>query len=591
MLEIMDIATGRRLPGIAHDRPPEPGVLVERDVVIVARDGIRLRVDIYHPADWNEVAYPALLAVSAYQKATAGLPVVPMYPFRETGPIEWYVKRGYVYVLADVRGTGTSDGRFSLHSEAEQHDLYDMIEWIASQSWCTSKVGMIGQSYYGLIQWLAAAQQPPHLACIAPYDALVDHYRDSLLHGGILCTFSSEWDRVLRGNHVWGPGSDRPLRFDTNPFDAALQHPLDDDFWQERQVFERLPEITIPVLSIGNWGKNSIHVRGNILGYERVSGVKQLRMEAGARVPAMNVSQALLAFESIELHEKLLAPWYDYWLRGIDNGVLDQPEVSLYISGVDEDRSYDSWPPAEAVDVEFHLTAGEEPPRFSVNDGLLAPGAPRGATSTSYTYPDPHWHIGTATVTSLGVPNPVSRILTFATSPLAEDTEVIGCARLVLYVSSDQPDSDFIVRVTDVSPRSDGLDPELPTPARTVTKGWLKASHRELDPRHTTARRPYHSHRRELAMELGAVYRLEIELMPLAHVFRAGHQIRLEISNGDSPVTDPAFWHFYGIKKGTDTIHHDAVHDSALILPLTKGAASWRAGALGSVERTAVHAG
>lgn len=548
-----------------------PGVGVERDVIIVARDGIELMIDIYHPVDWGVTRYPALLAASGYQKATAGLPVVPTYPFRETGPIEWYVQRGYVYVLADVRGTGSSAGRWALHGASEQHDLYDMIEWIAAQPWCTSKVGMIGQSYFGLIQWLAAIQNPPHLTCIAPYDALVDHYRDSLFHGGILCTFTADWDRVLRGNHVWGPGSANPLRFDTNPVDAALEHPLDDEFWQARQAFKHLEEITIPVLSVGNWGKNSLHARGNIIGYERVGGVKRLRMEAAARIPSMNVNQALLAFESIDLHENVLAPWYDYWLKGVANGVLDGPVVSVHVSGIEKDRYFDRWPPATAHDVELHFAAGEGEPRYSLNDGRLLLDVADAVPSTSYSYPDPAWHVGTATVTSLGIPNPVARILTFSTPPLVEDVEIIGTPRLVLFVSSDQRDADFIVRVSDVAPRPDGLHQELPTPARTITKGWLKASHRELDPEYTTSRRPYHAHKRELAMASGVVYRLDIELMDLAHVFMAEHQIRVEIANGDSPVTDAIFWHFYGVKEGTDTVHHDRRHDSVLVLPVVNG--------------------
>lgn len=562
----------RRLPPREFPREKADGVGVERDVVIRARDGVELRADVYHPLGWEGHSWPALLAVSAYQKATAGLPVVPAYPFRETGPIEWYVRRGYVYVLADVRGTGTSGGEWALHSEAEQHDLYDMIEWIAEQPWSSRKVGMIGQSYYGLIQWLAAAQQPPHLTCIAPYDALVDHYRDSLLHGGIPCTFGADWDRVLRANHAWGPASGKPLRFAANPVDAVLEHPLDDEFWEERRAFDRLRSVTVPVLSVGNWGKNSLHVRGNVLGYEQVRGPKKLRMQAAASVPALTVNQALLDFESLELHEKVLAPWFDYWLRGIDNGVLDSPDVTVHVSGVEEERSFSAWPPAEATPTPFYLAAGTREPRYSLNDGALLPAPAEGGDgATAYAYPDPLWHLGTATVTSLGIPNPISRILAFSTAPLAEDLEVVGWPRLAVWASSDQDDTDFIVKVDDVAPRPENLAPELPTPFRTVSKGWLRASHRELDEERSTDHRPHHTHRREQPLTHGQAYLFDIELMPLAHVFRAGHQVRVTISNGDSPVSDAPFTHFYGLKLGTDTIHHGPAHPSRLVLPVIKG--------------------
>src|SRR5271155_2078720 len=337
-----DVTKARSRAGLAREfpRPSVPGVEVERDVPITAEDGTVLRADIYHPTDWRQTRYPALLAVAPFQKALAGLPVVPLYPFAETGPIEWYVQRGYVYVLADVRGTGTSEGRFGLLSRDEQHDLYDVIEWIAQQDWCTEKIGMTGQSYYGLVQWLAAAQHPPHLTCIAPYDAWVDPYRDCLYHGGIPCKFGAIMDHAMEWNHVWGPDPDRPSHFDFGAAHAILHHPIEDDFWRERASYEQLPEITIPVLSVGNWGKNSVHVRGNILGYERVGGIKRLRMEGGAEFPSLNVAKSLLAFASVELHERVFAPWFDYWLRGIDTGVLDGPPVSLHVSGVGEDRLY-----------------------------------------------------------------------------------------------------------------------------------------------------------------------------------------------------------------------------------------------------------
>jgi predicted acyl esterase len=554
-------------------RPAAEGVAVEYDVEIVARDGTVLRVDIYHPLDWNEHHCPALLAVGGYQKATAGLPAVATYPFCETGPIEWYVRRGYVYVLADARGTGTSEGAWNFFGPQEQHDLYDMIEWIAGQAWCTRKVGMIGRSYYGLVQWLAAAQQPPHLTCIAPCDALVDNYRDHVFHGGIACNFTTHWDTVLRANHVWGPHSGRGLRFRTSPFEAMLAHPTEDEFWRERTAFRQLPEVRIPVMSVGDWGKNSLHVRGNILGYERVSGVKRLRMEAAARPQSMPGAKALRDFGSPEFHERMLAPWYDYWLRGIDNGVLDDPAVSLYVSGADEERHFDEWPPREATDVSFYLAGGSGRPRHSLNDGLLREYtdiAEDGARESCYQYPDPQWHLGTATVTSLGIPNPVARILTFSTPPLEVDLEVIGCARLELYGSSDQPDTDFIVRVADEGPRPNTLHPELPTPAVTVSKGWLRASHRQLDEQLSTERRPYHTHTDPEPLTPGHIYRFDIELMPMAHVFKAGHRVRLEIANGDSAVTEGLFSHYYTPKAGTDTIHHDFQFPSCLVLPVLK---------------------
>jgi putative CocE/NonD family hydrolase len=245
----------------------------------------------------------------------------------------------------------------------------------------------------------------------------------------------------------------------------------------------------------------------------------------------------------------------------------------LYVSGADEDRQFDEWPPGEATDVSFYLAGGSGRPRYSLNDGLLreyTDASEGGAGESCYEYPDPQWHLGTATVTSLGIPNSVARILTFSTPPLEVDLEVIGCARLELYGSSDQPDTDFIVRVADEAPRPNTLHPELPTPAVTVSKGWLRASHRQLDEQLSTERRPYHTHTDPEPLTPGHIYRFDIELMPMAHVFKAGHRVRLEIANGDSAVTEGLFSHYYTPKAGTDTIHHDFQFPSCLVLPVLK---------------------
>jgi putative CocE/NonD family hydrolase len=472
-------------------------------------------------------------------------------------------------VLVDARGTGTSEGEWAMLSLAEQHDCYDVVEWIAAQPWSAGKVGMIGQSYFGFIQWLAAAQRPPHLTCIAPYDALVDPYRDMALHGGIPCLFPSTWSQVLRLNHTFGPRSELGgPDFAVDPHVATIEHPVIDAFWDERTVYDRLHEIDIPVLSVGNWGKNSLHARGNVLGFERVSGFKQLRMEAGAVPGSLNVAKALLDFDSIELHETVLAPWYDHWLKGEDNGVLDRPAVSLFVSGIDADRDYDQWPPPGMALQPFALCGARSGSVTSLNDGGLDVEGPAGPESFSYTYPDPLWHLGTATVTSLGVPNPISRILTFTSRELEHDLEVIGPARLRLFASSDQVDTDFVVRLSDQVPTPATMHPELAPPAVVVSRGWLRASHRELDDHASTELRPHHSHRDPQPLVPEEVYAFEIELMPLAHVFRAGHRIRLELANGDSPVSEAIFAHYYTLWSGTDTIHHSDRFPSTLFLPV-----------------------
>ena len=146
----------------------------EKDVRITVRDGLKMAVRIYRPDDAGP--FPTLFASSPYRYDNNCLPSLPTFLWRETGPIEWYVNHGYAFVHADVRGTGISEGDYDFLGRREQHDLYDVIEWIGQQPWSNGKVGGYGESYYAMAQWFMGIEGPPHLACIAPYDGLNNPY-------------------------------------------------------------------------------------------------------------------------------------------------------------------------------------------------------------------------------------------------------------------------------------------------------------------------------------------------------------------------------------------------------------------------------
>src|SRR5438874_2002630 len=210
-----------------------PDIVVEH-LTVLARDGVNLAVDVYRPAAAG--TYPALYGVMPYRKNLADRPPWPAFRTRESGDICWWVRRGYAYVHADVRGSGESqEGVWRLLDRAEQTDMYDTIEWIAQQDWCTGKIGMIGESYYAMSQWHAAAQNPPHLACIAPFDANADLYRDFMYHGGIWSMeFVSHWVSKVRTRTLLNDPEPKPanvMGFDT--IGEILRHPLHDEFWQE----------------------------------------------------------------------------------------------------------------------------------------------------------------------------------------------------------------------------------------------------------------------------------------------------------------------------------------------------------------------
>jgi len=536
--------------------------------MVTMRDGVRLSVAVYRPDGGGRV--PALFAASPYQHAFDTVPAFPLFLWRETGPIAWYVSQGYAYVHADVRGSGQSEGEFGFMDAAEQDDYVELIAWIVRQDWCNGKVGGIGQSYYAMAQWLMATRNPPGLACIAPYDGLVDQYRCSNYHGGIYCNYRTHWYGNLRIDNMHRPAgrSGRaPMRFDL--VGAIAEHPLDDDFWRERSPFWRLADIRIPVLSIGHWGKMGLHLRGNILGYEQVRAPKKL-VVTGAK----NVHEAHHQYDQVAFHEKELLPFYDACLKGIDNGFMAGAPVRIFVRGANVWRDEAEWPLKRATYMPYYLRKGPSGSVTSLNDGGLSPEPPAAdEAGTSYSYPDWQWISGVVANGPDGRPDPVRRVLTFTSAPLDADIEVTGPIVLKLYAASDQIDTRFIVKLADQHPQDAAARAKGMQPASVnVSKGWLKASHRDKDAARSTDIRPFYKHTNPQPLVPGEIYEFDIEVLPLSYVFRKGHRIRLEIANGDSPVTDAVFTHpYHPTLIGIDTIHHDAAHASRILLPVIAG--------------------
>ena len=541
------------------------GMTIEQDIKVTMRDGVRLSLCVYRPPDDGPV--PALFAASPYQHEFDTVPAFPLFLWRETGPVEWYVGQGYAYVHADVRGSGRSQGEFGFMDRTEQQDYVELIAWITRQPWCNGRVGGIGQSYYAMAQWLMATLNPPGLACIAPYDGLVDQYRCSNYHGGIFCNYRSHWYTSLRADNQHRPAGRAgraPMRFDL--VGAITEHTLDNDFWRERSPYWRLGDIKVPVLSIGHWGKMGLHLRGNILGFEQVQAPKKL-VVTGAKT----VHEAHHQYDQVEFHEKELLPFYDLHLKGKNNGFMDSAPARLYVRGANIWREEDEWPLPRARYVPYYLSKGPSGSVTSLNDGGLGPEPPAADEGgTSYTYPDWKWTNGVVGNGPDGRPDPVRRVLTFTSAPLTDDLEVTGPIVLKLFASSDQIDTRFIVKLADQHPQDDAARAKAEQPAFTnVSKGWLKASHREKDLGRSTPLRPFYTHTNPQPLTPGEIYQFDIEVLPCAYVFKKGHRIRLEIANGDSALTDAVFTHpYHPTLIGSDTIHHNAAHASCIMLPM-----------------------
>jgi putative CocE/NonD family hydrolase len=275
-------------------------------------------------------------------------------------------------------------------------------------------------------------------------------------------------------------------------------------------------------------------------------------------------------FDEISFHEKELLPFYNQHLKDIETAYDDRAPVRLFVRGRGTYRDYLAWPPPSQPKP-FFLGGGPSGTVTSLNDGALFDKPPTNGGSTQYKYPDPSWRFGVVVPTQFG-PDPIARVLTFTTPPLEEDLEVIGEIVLELYASSTNNDTDFIVKLSDQSPQPADERKQGRQPASVnVTKGWLRASHRQRDESKSRPTRPYYTHADPQPMEPGRTYKFEIELLPCAYLFKKGNRIRLEISNADSPMTDSLFSHQYlWYKVGADTIVHDASHPSRLILPIAK---------------------
>ncbi len=527
------------------------------EIELVTRRGEKLRADVYLPGG-GKGPFPVVLAAAPYQKSLRRLPPVWSFAFVEYGPMQLYLDNGYAYVIVDTPGSGRSGGKFDLVSREEGEAIHDAIEFVALQSWCTGKIGMIGQSYLCWSQWNAARTRPPHLTTIVAYDGAADMYRDWMYQGGIpVVGLLGAWliSSVMLQHQAEGHdlrGGDRHLAIAD-----ILDHPFDDEWQRRRAPFWELDQVAIPVFSIGVWGKATLHLRGNVLGYERVKGPKQLLI---AHPQTWNGAQAL--FADAAFHQRELLPWYDHHLKGVANDVIKRPKVRFFVNGEDQYRAAESWPPPDAHPVAFYLSGAKSGVVESLNDGSLAESKPAAvAEATAWSYPDPQWIAGVTTFDQNGLPDHVARVVTYTTAPFEREREFTGHGALVLHAASDQTDFDVMAKLQILSPGPHGLR------ARKVTQGWLRASHRAEDPAMTQELRPFHLHQKADPVEPGKAYELRLELLPMSFLVKAGERLRLEISNNDSQIVDQPMTHWYGQKVGTDTYHHDAAHPSRLLLP------------------------
>ncbi len=537
----------------------------EFDVAITMDDGLQLRADVFRPAGSGR--WPVLITCGPYAKGLAfqeGYPsawqrMVAEHPdvahgssnrfqnWEVVDPEKW-VPEGYVCVRVDSRGAGRSPGVIDPFSPRETRDFYACIEWAGVQPWSTGKVGINGVSYYGINQWQVASLQPPHLAAMCIWEGAADWYRDMTHHGGILSTFWANWydmqvKTVQHGLGERGPTSrvtgtlvcgdetlsDAQLAARRCDFgDDILAHPLDDDWHRARSP--QWDKVTVPFLSATNWGGQGLHPRGNFEGFVRAAS-REKWLEAHGL-------EHWTHFYT-DYGRALQKRFFDHFLKGEDNGQREAPRVLLQVRHVDRfvERAENEWPLARTTWTRLGL---------DLATGTLAAGAGSIEASASFA--------------ALGDG------LTFVTPPLARETEITGPLAARLWVSSSTVDADLflVFRVFTADLREvvfmGAIDPHTP-----IAQGWLRASHRRLDPELSTPWRPYHTHDRlEPLVPVGEPVALDIELWPTSIVVPAGSRVALSVRGRDyewQASTGARLSNFKNELKGCGPFLHDDPRD------------------------------
>lgn len=505
--------------------------------MVTMRDGVRIAVDIYKPKAQGR--YPALLSMSPYGKERQRMPG-GIFTFVEAGDIGYFVSKGYAYIIADSRGSSPSEGRWNLFDRKEQQDGFELVEWMARQSWCDSQVAMIGESYFGLIQYLVAATRPPSLKTIVPFDAMTDLYRDFCYHGGLFnLGFMPMWLSMVNDRCLprLGDTVTDKHKLPQNVLLDIQRRPSDGPYYWQRSARTRFNRITIPVFHLA-CASQFIHCRGHLMAYNAIKSPKKLYIGAGS---------PWAFFHSKELSDQICL-WLDYWLKGVRNGIMDEPEVTMYVPGADEWRYEREYPLARTQWTKFYLHSGEQGPANEPPYGLLSQVPPGDETPDNYPYPESQRAV------EANLP-----VLGYSTPPLKKDMEVVGPASLVMYAASTAEDAAWMVKLDDVAP--DGS-------FTVASKGWLKASHREVDEAKSAPGRPFHTHANPTPIEPGEVYRYEIEIWPVFRLFKAGHRLRLRIASSDSRTWDANSFHSQVELPMTNTVYHDKRYPSHLLLPL-----------------------
>lgn len=550
-------------------QPKDHGMIVEKDVKIPLRDGGYLYADIFRPDTATE-KFPAIANITVYNKDKLWIPpsdleeeANPYMNWEAANPM-WWVPRGYACVRIDSRGTGKSPGRCEPSSYQESIDFYDCIEWLAKQEWCSGNLGTLGISYHAACQWRLANLNPPSLKAIIPWEGRADQYRDQAYHGGIFSMgFLGNWINQHMARHLLGRTRKyNPDSFSPDMLWQYLSHDLDSEWW--RLCSARWDQIQVPVYTVGNWGGWGLHLRGNTEAYLcAASKHKKLRIHTGDH---------FRPFHSNEGKVDQLR-FFDYWLKGVQNGIMDEPPIKLEIRTGGSKKPYafrfeNEWPLARTQWTKMYFSIEKErSPEESHTEGRLVPDQVAAARKISYSGSNPN----KAGIGSGSSAAGIGRSgVSFVTDPMAHDTEITGPLMANLWVSSSAEDMDVMVTLRNIDPNGNEVF-ELGQQGQPVvlTKGWLRASHRKLDAQKSLPYRPYHAHNERLWLEPDVPVECQIEIISTCIVLKKGHQLRVDIHAQDSAGSGN-FTHFHADynEEAIHTFYAGGSMNSYILLPI-----------------------
>lgn len=564
-------------------------VILEHNAEIPMRDGTILRADIYRPQD--DEKHPAIVLRLPYLKERREV------NWGHLSPIQ-FAKRGYVMIWQDTRGTGESDGEYNFYFD-QNEDGYDTIEWAAVQPWCDGNVGAYGHSYFAYTVLTAAALRPPHLKAIAPFmQSCLPKYSGGFLPNAL----HADW-LLKQANRYLPKIKDPQCR-------AEAKKLVDYHMKNMNKEFMHIPEIDMPAMQMFDYFPYMKEYRIKVAGFDdpkviggegRPIDISKITTPALMYCGLYDTSSKNGPFENfITLTTKnpneyvrkntrlVVGPWnhgtrfmnaqgelsfpgadgdaldvqgsiisfFDHTLRGIDNAMVTQAPIRLYVMGLNKWRDEYEWPLARTQYTPYYLHS-QGSANTLYGDGILSLNPQTEETADSFVY-DPQKPVPAKApggcagcIQDYRTVEERDDVLVYSTPVLEEDVEASGPVSCELYISSSAPDTDFFCRLVDVHPNGKALN---------ITEGIVRAR--------------YNNTFDEKLLQPGEIRALHVNMGNTSIMFRKGHKIRLEVTSSSFPMYDRN--HNTGNRPGVDTeiaiatntVHHSRVYASRLVLPI-----------------------